>query len=87
MDAIFGLTAPQNPQIRYKLQVPKNPVHRWSNKLFSHDLHSLAWKASLVWKRDEPWRNSLTLIGLPFCTALFPYDFADLCCKNMTKYA
>jgi len=24
----FGLSAPQSPQIRYKLQVPKNPVYR-----------------------------------------------------------
>ena len=25
MDAIFGLSVLQNPQIRYKLQAPKNP--------------------------------------------------------------
>jgi len=31
-DAIFGLSVPQNSQIRYKLQLPKNPVSR-CNKL------------------------------------------------------
>jgi len=29
-DAIFGLSAPQNPQIHYKLQVPENAVYRYN---------------------------------------------------------
>jgi len=35
MDTIFVLSAPQNPQTRYKLQVHKNPVYRNNHYIYN----------------------------------------------------